>query len=87
MSKEGCALQIPEQGRLIIIKPMTLLWRTNLLLAINRSLLNREHTQGNLLKTLVSAISRYNRYVSLLPKITPRYFTEVTRLNSEGLRL
>jgi hypothetical protein len=48
------------------------------MLALNRSLLNREYILMNVLKALASIISMYNLHVILLSKITPRYFTLFT---------
>jgi hypothetical protein len=43
-------------------------------LALNRSLLNREYNLINVLKALASIISMCNLHVTFLSKITPRYF-------------
>jgi hypothetical protein len=43
------------------------------MLALNRSLLNREYILMNVLKALASIISMCNLHVILLSKITPRY--------------
>jgi hypothetical protein len=48
------------------------------MLAFNRSLLNREYSRMNVLKTLASIVSVCNLHVTLLSKITPRYFTLFT---------
>jgi hypothetical protein len=48
------------------------------MLALNRSLLNREYIRINILKALASIISMCNLHVILLSKITPRYFTLFT---------
>jgi hypothetical protein len=45
---------------------------------LNRSLLNREYIQINVLKALASITSMCNLYVPFLSKITPRYFTLFT---------
>jgi hypothetical protein len=59
------------------------------MLALNRSLLNRECILMNVLKALASIISMCNLHVILLSKITPRYLTLFTNfkthLNSTGL--
>jgi hypothetical protein len=44
------------------------------MLALNRSLLNREYILMNILQALASIISKCNLHVILLSKITPRYF-------------
>jgi hypothetical protein len=49
------------------------LWRVSLMLALHRSLLNREYTLINVLKVLASIISMCNLHVILLSKITPGY--------------
>jgi hypothetical protein len=48
------------------------------MLALNRSLLNREEIIINVLKALASIISTCSFHVILLSKITPRYFTLFT---------
>jgi hypothetical protein len=48
------------------------------MLVLNRSLLNREYILINVLKALASIISRCNLHVTLLSKITLRYFTLFT---------
>jgi hypothetical protein len=48
------------------------------MLALNRSLLNREWTLVNVLKALALIISMCNLYVIFISKITPRYFTLFT---------
>jgi hypothetical protein len=48
------------------------------MLALNRSLLNREYILRNVLKSLASIISTCNLHVILISKITPRYFTLFT---------
>jgi hypothetical protein len=48
------------------------------MLALNRSLLNREYSLMNVLKALASIISMCNLHVILLSKITPRYLTLFT---------
>jgi hypothetical protein len=45
------------------------------MMALKRSLLNREEIQINVLKALASIISMCSLHVILLSKITPRYFT------------
>jgi hypothetical protein len=57
---------------------MGALWRVNLILAFNRSLLNRKYTPINVLKALASFISMLNLHVTLLSKIAPRYLTLFT---------
>jgi hypothetical protein len=54
------------------------LWRVNLMLALNCSLLNREYILMNVLKALASIICMCNPHVSLLSNNTPRYFTLFT---------
>jgi hypothetical protein len=49
------------------------------MVALKRSLLNREYILINVLKTLSSIISMCSFYVILLPKITSRYFTWLTK--------
>jgi hypothetical protein len=44
------------------------------MLALSRSLLNREYTLTNVLKALASIISICNLHVTLSSKITPRCF-------------
>jgi hypothetical protein len=46
--------------------------------AFNRSLLNKEYILMNVLKALASIISMCNLHVTLLSKITPRYFKQFT---------
>jgi hypothetical protein len=48
------------------------------MLALNRSILNREYILMNVLKALASIISMCNLHVTLLSKITPRYFALFT---------
>jgi hypothetical protein len=48
------------------------------MLALNRSLLNREYIVMKVLKTLASIICMCNHHVIFLSKITPRYFTLFT---------
>jgi hypothetical protein len=48
------------------------------MLMLNRSLLNREYTKRNFLKTLASIIFMCNLQVTLLSKITPTYFALFT---------
>jgi hypothetical protein len=57
---------------------MRVLWRVNLKIALNRSLLNGEHALLNVLKALASIISICNLLVTFLSKITPRYFALFT---------
>jgi hypothetical protein len=45
------------------------------MLALNRSLLNREHILMNVLKALASNICMCNLHVILLSNNTPRYLT------------
>jgi hypothetical protein len=47
------------------------------MLALNRSLLNREYTLMNVLKALDSIVSMCNLHITL-SKITPRYFALFT---------
>jgi hypothetical protein len=54
------------------------LWRVNLMLALNRSRLNRENILMNVLKALASIICMCNFHVILLSNNTPRYFTLFT---------
>jgi hypothetical protein len=44
------------------------------MLALNRSLLNREYVLMNVLKAFASIISTYNLHIIFLSKITPSYF-------------
>jgi hypothetical protein len=65
---------------------MRALWRVNLMLALNRSLLNREYTLIYVLKALASTISMCNLHVIFLSKITPRYlmlYTKADRVSVE----
>jgi hypothetical protein len=48
------------------------------MLALNRSLLNREYNLMNVLKALASIFFMCNHHVIVLSKITPRYFTLFT---------
>jgi hypothetical protein len=48
------------------------------MLALNRSLLNREYILINVLKSLAFIISMCILHVTLLSKITSRYFTLFT---------
>jgi hypothetical protein len=48
------------------------------MLSLNRSFLNREHTLVNVLKALDSIIALCNLHITLLSKITPRYFALFT---------
>jgi hypothetical protein len=48
------------------------------MLALNRSLLNREYTLMNVLKIYASIISVCNLHVTFLSKITPRYLALFT---------
>jgi hypothetical protein len=48
------------------------------MLALNRSLLNREYIVMNVLKALASIICMCNLHVILLSNNTPRYFTLFT---------
>jgi hypothetical protein len=57
---------------------MRALWRVNLMLELNRSLLNREYTLMNILKPLASIISMCNLHATFLSKSTSRYFTLFT---------
>jgi hypothetical protein len=45
------------------------------MLALNRSLLNREYTLINVLKVLASIISMFNLHLIFLSKIAPKYIT------------
>jgi hypothetical protein len=54
---------------------MSAMWRVNLILALNRSLLNKKHTLRNVLKALALIISMCSLYAILLSKIIPRYLT------------
>jgi hypothetical protein len=64
------------------------------MLVFNHSLLNREYTLIDVLKTLISIISKCGLHVIFLSNITPRYFTLFTngmfrpfnvRRDSDGL--
>jgi hypothetical protein len=57
----------------VVIPLMSALWRVDIMLVLNRSLLNREYTLINLLKALASIISMCNLHVTLLSKIIPIY--------------
>jgi hypothetical protein len=57
--------------------PNESLW-VNLILALNRSHLNREYTLINVLKALASIISICSLHVTFLSKITPKYFALFT---------
>jgi hypothetical protein len=48
------------------------------MLVFTRSILNRKYILVNVLKALASIISMCNVHVTLLSKITPRYFTLFT---------
>jgi hypothetical protein len=48
------------------------------MLALSRSLLNREYTLINVLKALASILSMCSHHVIFLSKITPSYFTVFT---------
>jgi hypothetical protein len=54
------------------------LWRVNLMLALNLSLLNREYILMDVLKALASTICMCNLHVILLSNNTLRYFTLFT---------
>jgi hypothetical protein len=43
VSLDVCLPQIPKRDRRVIMDLITALWRVNLLLLLNRSLLNKEH--------------------------------------------
>jgi hypothetical protein len=57
---------------------MGALWRVNIMLVLNRSLLNRECFLINVLKALALIISISSPHVTLLLKITLRYFALFT---------
>jgi hypothetical protein len=57
---------------------MSALWRARLMLVLNHSLLHREYILINVLKALASIISMCNLHVTLMSKITLRYFTLFT---------
>jgi hypothetical protein len=57
------------------------------MLVLNPSLLNKEYILINVLKALASIISMCNLHVTLLSKITPRYFVLFTLLEPESLAL
>jgi hypothetical protein len=67
--------KFPGGASKVITDLISALWRVSLMLAFNRSLLNREQTLINVLKPLASIISVCNLHVILLSKITPSYFT------------
>jgi hypothetical protein len=50
------------------------------MLAFNRSLLNKENILMNVMKALATIISICNLHVTLVSKITPRYFTLFTNV-------
>jgi hypothetical protein len=58
---------------------MSVVWRVNLMLALNRSLLSKEYTLMNVLKALALIIFMCSLHVILLLKITLRYFTWLTK--------
>jgi hypothetical protein len=66
---------------------MSALWRASLMLVLNRSLLNREYILINDLKALASIISKCNLHVTLLSKITSRYFTLFTNVISRQFNM
>jgi hypothetical protein len=57
---------------------MSAFWRVSLILALIRSLLNREYVLINALKALASIIFMCNLHVIILSNITPKYFTSFT---------
>jgi hypothetical protein len=62
----------------VMVLLMSAVWRVNLILVFKRSLLNREYILINVQKALASIISICHLHVTLLSKITPRYFTLFT---------
>jgi hypothetical protein len=58
------------------------------MLALNRSLLSKEYTLINVVKALASIISMCNLHVTLLSKITPRYFVQLLTkvMKKRGIR-
>jgi hypothetical protein len=64
--------ELPGGTRLSYSTPMRALWRVNLMLVLNGSLLNREYTLINVLKALASIICMCNLHVTFLSKITLR---------------
>jgi hypothetical protein len=48
------------------------------MLALKRSILNKEYTLMNVVKALASIISMCNLHIIFLSKITPRYFALFT---------
>jgi hypothetical protein len=57
---------------------MRALWRVNLILVLNCSLLSRRYILMNVLKSLASIVSMCSLHVIFLSKMTPRYFTLFT---------
>jgi hypothetical protein len=53
-------------------------WKANLMLVLNRSLLNREYILMNVLKALALIVYMCGTHVMFLPKATPRYFILLT---------
>jgi hypothetical protein len=58
---------------------MRALWRVNLLLVLNRSLLDKEYNLINVLLVLIATVSMCSLHVIFLSKITQRYFTLFTK--------
>jgi D-alanyl-lipoteichoic acid acyltransferase DltB (MBOAT superfamily) len=54
------------------------------MLALNRSLLNREYTLIHVLKALASIISMCNLHVIFLSKITPRFYWQLALVTYSG---
>jgi hypothetical protein len=57
---------------------MRTLWRVNLMLVLDHSLLNRGYILINVLKALASIVSMCSLHVIFLSKVTPKYFTLFT---------
>jgi hypothetical protein len=57
---------------------MRALWMVNLILVLNRSVLNREHSLMNVLKALALIVPMCSLHIIFLSKVTPRYFTLFT---------
>jgi hypothetical protein len=73
---ENLVLQVKFPGgtSYVIVDLMRALWRVNLLLVFNQSLLNKEYNLINVLQAFVATVSMCSLHVILLSKITPKYF-------------
>jgi hypothetical protein len=58
---------------------MSALWGVSLMLALNRSLLNREYVLIKAVKAFTSVVFKCYLHVIFLSNITPRYFTLFTK--------